>query len=445
MCVVPGLAIATAAPASVSQGNSTIPYTFTVVISNTDYFTPTGPLSLTLQAPGNFYFAGNSAAAQSQLSGTLTVAQPMVDLAPGALAQVVVRANPESQTLPPGDVVTVTYRLGATPGGLPNPTLTTSLSISGEVSACSAVDTISTSSCPLPVRLPMQLRTPPYLVSFGNVAGDVYTFTVRNTGTTTATDVSFEIDPSPGFFFKDASASLQHSLSGALALSQPMGDTPPGEPFVLAAADPFPANSLAPSTTITGVLRLGTNSEAKSGQPLSVTLRSGTVLPQVCNTTRENVATGRGNLAIVKLPDVQRARLGDVITWTVQVKNTGLGSVYDVVFDDTPDSGIHLLSITPPATTTAEIKPDQSVLYTVTGAVNACTGLRNVALGSWSIGNINATGLVTNPVYADAFVSYLFEDPEVAVEVEPLRDLQFCGQPQRSLVVTVTNSGGPAL
>ena len=40
--------------------------------------------------------------------------------------------------------------------------------------------------------------------------------------------------------------------------------------------------------------------------------------------------------------------------------------------------------------------------------------------------------------------AYLFEDPGVAVTVEPVGDLQFCGQPQRSLVVTVTNTGGPA-
>ncbi len=141
---------------------------------------------------------------------------------------------------------------------------------------------------------------------------------------------------------------------------------------------------------------------------------------------------------------MQLARFGDVVTWTVQVKNTGLGSVYDAVFDDAPDPGIRLLSVTPSVTTTAEIKPDKSVLYTVTGEVNACTGLRNSGLGSWSIGNIDATGLVTNPVDDDAYVSYLFEDPGVAVTVEPLGDLQFCGQPQRSLVVTVTNSGGPA-
>ena len=116
----------------VSQGNTTTPYTFTVVISNTDYLTPTGPLSLTLQVPGNFYYVGNTAAAQSQVSGTLAVVQPLVDQAAGKPAQVVVRANPETQTLPPGDVVTVTYRLAATTSGAPNPTLTNTLAISGE-------------------------------------------------------------------------------------------------------------------------------------------------------------------------------------------------------------------------------------------------------------------------------------------------------------------------
>lgn len=443
-CTVPGLAIGAAPPPAVIQGNTTVPYTFTAVISNTDYLTPTGPLSLTLQVPANFYFVGNTAGAQSQVSGTLTVVQPMIDQAAGKPAQLVVRANPEGQTLPPGDVVTVTYRLAATTGGLPNPTLTNTLAISDRLEACTAAVVVNTSSCPLPVRLPMQLLIPPYLVSFGNTAGDVYTYTVRNTGTTTATDVSFEIDPSQGFFFKAGSATLQHSQWGAMTVSQPLADTMPDEPFVIAATDLFPANSLAPNTAITGVLRLGTNGEAKSGQPLSVTLRSGSVVPQVCNTTRENIPTGRGNLAIVKTPDVQFARFGDVVTWTVQVRNTGLGSVYDAEFDDVPDAGIRLLSITPTVTTTAEIKPDQAVVYTVTGAVNACTGLRNSGLGSWSIGNIDATGLITNPVDDDAYVAYLFEDPGVAVSVEPVGDLAFCGQPQRSLVVTVTNSGGPA-
>ncbi|MFN8465060.1 MAG: hypothetical protein U0X20_05890 [Caldilineaceae bacterium] len=443
-CAVPGLSIGAAVPPAVIQGNTTVPYTFTVVISNTDYLTPTGPLSLTLQVPNNFYYVGNMAGAQSQVSGTLAVVQPMIDQPAGKPVPIVVSAAPPTQTLPPGDVVTVTYRLAATTSGTPNPTIINTLAISGEPAACTAAAIVSTSSCPLPVRLPMQLQIPPYLVSFGNTAGDVYTFTVRNTGTTTATDVSFEIDPSQGFFFKDGSAALQHSSWGALTVSQPPADTTPGEPFVIAVSDAFPANSLAPNTTITGVLRLGTDGEAKSGQPLSVTLRSGTVVPQVCNSTRQNIPTGRGHLSIVKTPDVQLARFGDVVTWTVQVKNTGLGSVYDAVFDDIPDPGIRLLSVTPAVTTTAEIKPDQATVYTVTGAVNACTGLRNVGLGSWSIGNIDATGLVTNPIDDEAYVAYLFEDPGVAVSVEPIGDLQFCGQPQRSLVVTVTNTGGPA-
>ncbi len=151
MCVVPGLAIAAATPPCVSQGNSTTPYTFTVVISNTDYLTPTGPLSLTLQVPDNFYYVGNTAAAQSQVSGTLAVVQPLVDQAAGKPVQVVVRANPETETLPPGDVVTVTYRLAATTSGAPNPTITNTLAISGELAACTV---LRPWSAPAPARCP---------------------------------------------------------------------------------------------------------------------------------------------------------------------------------------------------------------------------------------------------------------------------------------------------
>ncbi len=443
-CRLEGLALASAVPLSVVQGDTVTPYTFTLVISNTGYVTPTGALSLTLQVPDNFYFVGNSAAARSQLGGALTVVQPPLNLAAGTPAQVTVRAQPAAQTLLLSDVITVTYRLAATTGGAPNPSLTTTLSFAGEPAACSTAATANTSFCPLSIRLPMQLQIPPYIVGFGNTTGDLYTVTLRNTGVATATDISLEIDPSAGFFFKGASASGQHSSYGSLTLAQPSSDTLAGAPFVLRPTAAFPANSLAPNAVITTVFRLGTDAAAKSGQPLSVTLRSGAAVPQVCSSTRENIPTGRGNLVISKQPDVQPARLGEVVTWTVQLRNTGLGSVYDAVLNEAPGNGIRVLSITPPLTVTPEIRADQSVFFTVTAEVSSCTDLRNEARAWWPIGNPNATALITNPVSDDAFLSYVFDNPVINLAVEPPADLEFCGRPQRTVVVTVTNTGGPA-
>jgi uncharacterized repeat protein (TIGR01451 family) len=442
-CIAPGLEIAGGTPSSVVQGDATTFYTFTTIITNTGLPAPTGALTLTLNAPAAFYFVGNSATARSQFAGSLAVEQPLLNTAAGAPAVLIVRAVPASSTLPVGDVIDVSYRLAAVTGGAPNPTLDTTATVSEGVQVCSVSQAVMTSQCPPAVRTPLQLTIPPYLVSRGNTAGDIYTFTVRNTGSLTATDVSFEIDPSPGFFFKASSATASNQ-SAPLTLQQPLADTLSGSPFVLTVADLFPANTLAPSGAITVVLRLGTDGDAKSGQPLSVTLRSGATVPQLCSSTRANISTGRGNLVITKLPDVQTARLGDVVTWTVSLRNTGLGSVYDAAVAEAPGSGIRLLSVTPAATTTAEIKPDQSVRYTVTAQISACSDLRNSALGVWSIGNIDASGLVTNPVTDDAYLSYRFEDPAVSVSVEPLGDLAFCGPLSRTVEVTVTNAGGPA-
>ena len=64
--------------------------------------------------------------------------------------------------------------------------------------------------------LDLNLTIPPYPVSRGNTAGDVYTVTVKNNGTVSTTEVSLRIDPSAGFYYLGGSATVVSSISGTL-------------------------------------------------------------------------------------------------------------------------------------------------------------------------------------------------------------------------------------
>ena len=54
--------------------------------------------------------------------------------------------------------------------------------------------------------LDMQITPPPYIISRGNTAGDVYTVTVTNNASQEVTEFSFLIDPNVGFYYLDDSA-----------------------------------------------------------------------------------------------------------------------------------------------------------------------------------------------------------------------------------------------
>ncbi len=78
------------------------------------------------------------------------------------------------------------------------------------------------------------------------------------------------------------------------------------------------------------VLRLATNCQVASGLSLQVTadyLSNGTAYRDIGYS--DAITVQRGNLVVQKQPANQLAAVGDVITWTVLARNTGLGDVYD--------------------------------------------------------------------------------------------------------------------
>ena len=189
--------------------------------------------------------------------------------------------------------------------------------------------------------------------------------------------------------------------------------------------------------------KLATNAYAKSGQLLVAELRSGGVGETPCKMDAVNVPTVRGNLTIVNSPQIQTGTYGQIITWTVTLKNTGLGTVYDALASGNIGSGYDSRQVSPPQTPiTLLAGEDQD--YIVTATIESCTNLTHTAEAYWSIGNKNGTATSANPIGEEADVVLDLEDPEVSVEVGPIPSVNYCGALDAQVPVTVTNSGGPA-
>ncbi|MCR4392180.1 MAG: DUF11 domain-containing protein, partial [Candidatus Acetothermia bacterium] len=98
-----------------------------------------------------------------------------------------------------------------------------------------------------------------------------------------------------------------------------------------------------------------------------------------------------GALVLYKEPSVVPAAVGDVVTWTLVVENTGLGPIYNVVVTDVLGSGLAYVSSDPAgdnagqattwdkshAPSLEEIAPGQRVEIELQAELVACTGLEN--------------------------------------------------------------------
>ncbi len=119
-----------------------------------------------------------------------------------------------------------------------------------------------------------------------------------------------------------------------------------------------------------------------------------------------------GAVAVRKLPANPSGGVGDLVTWTLTVSSTGLGSIKNVVVTDTLGTGLEYVSSSPSGVSAgqvvtwdsgdipalADIDPDDSVQITLVARVIACTGLENrldtrCGCDDGSVCNDTATGL----------------------------------------------------
>jgi len=306
----------------------------------------------------------------------------------------------------------------------------------------SAVSTVAYSTpaaCASAQNLSMDLilQPDPIPVSRGDTTGEVYTVTIKNNGSTSSNEVRLLIEPNVGFYYLPTATVTSDAKS--VSVSQPAAAAP-NQPVILSLLGTPAQATLDPGETITFTFRLATNADAKSAQLLKVSLLSGNPTYEVCKATQQNVPTARGNLVIFKTPTVQSANFGDTLTWTVELRNTGLGMVYDAVFSDFIGSGYTATVIG--ASSPVTLAPESSAFYTVTARVNACDNLTNSVQAWWSIGNADSTGTYTRPVQDQVDVQLLVSDPAINIEIGTLPAITYCSSLDTEIPVTLTNSGG---
>ncbi|RMF02417.1 MAG: DUF11 domain-containing protein, partial [Chloroflexi bacterium] len=272
-------------------------------------------------------------------------------------------------------------------------------------------------------------------VSAGNHFGDVYTITVSNNSALTAYTFTMAITmPRNGFTYTVGSVSFVSSVRGVITVSEsynPVTDQVTWTPNV-----PF---NMVPGEVITINFKMTTGGDAVSGQRLDVNAlyENPPGTPSVTN-GGVNITVGRGNLAITKRPIIQNATFGDVISWEIELANTGLGNVYSATVYDVPGIGYTNVQNNFPLTPISVMTIGQRINYVVTATVNSCNNLTNTAFAYWSIGNDEGNGTQSNPVSQDVDVVYNLSAPQVSASANSV-NFEYCATPTKTVAITYTN------
>jgi uncharacterized repeat protein (TIGR01451 family) len=271
--------------------------------------------------------------------------------------------------------------------------------------------------------------------------GDTFNLTVSVSGST-ASNVVTTVGLPTGFSYVAGSA------SGA-----PTGVTGSqvGQILSFSYSTPVAANTnilAGGSRSINYGLRVG-NTVVSGTYQLSITnVYRNTAGSFVTNTTQQNILVQTGASVISKSPGNQVSTVGSVVSWTVQIDNTGLGGLFDVALDEAainPGTSLTLQSITQtaPATPTATVsagkltlpylKPGQSFKATVTALVTSCDSINN------TVTTTDRTGASAKNTSAQ--ITLNLQSPLVALQPGNFA-LPYSGTVPVSLNITNTGLGG---
>lgn len=164
-----------------------------------------------------------------------------------------------------------------------------------------------------------------------------------------------------------------------------------------------------------------------------------------------DITVKKGVLVFEKTPTVQNASKGDIVTWTVKTRNTGLATIYNVSVTDIVGSGLNNIIVTPDlptptlnlvgntiTTNYTSIAAGDFRSFTVSGTINSCTNLSNSVSGTWSCNTANA----------DANIAFVPKAPNIDFTingVQPPNNVPIDWANGSNVTVVVSNSGiGPA-
>ncbi len=204
--------------------------------------------------------------------------------------------------------------------------------------------------------------------------------------------------------------------------TMPAGFTPTQRVFIV--------GTVNPTQTITIPAVFTATCNAVSGQNV-VTLTQGIITSTIVKYT--NFVVNPGAITLRKEPAVVQASVGDVVTWTVKVENTGYGIVSNVVATDTLGTGLRYHSGFT-STSYISIPVGQTRSFTVAAEIVACSGLDNNVEAAWG-----CSGETCQTRTAQANVDLVVRAPMLDY-TPPNINVDYCAG-QSTYTMTITNIG----
>lgn len=195
----------------------------------------------------------------------------------------------------------------------------------------------------------------------------------------------------------------------------------------------FNIGTVAPDEVITRTAIFTSTCSAVSGQAV-ITLTQDDYVPI---TKFAEFVVNPGAVTVRKTPAVTQAAIGDVVTWTVYVNNTGYGTVYNVLVTDTLGPGLQYVGgLT--STSIASIPVGQTASFTVAAQVAACAGLDNQVVATWGC----AGQTCQTPQTAKASIDLIPRFPQLDYAL-PVFSVDYCvGSSVFTVPITNTGDGG---
>jgi uncharacterized repeat protein (TIGR01451 family)/fimbrial isopeptide formation D2 family protein len=179
------------------------------------------------------------------------------------------------------------------------------------------------------------------------------------------------------------------------------------------------------------------------------------------------ITVNPGDLTITKSPNTQSAGVGDLVVWTITVKNEGFGNAPNVTITDPLGGGLDFVSfgtnptnlppygraVTWDATVIpalTNLAPQQQVSIVVTAQMIACTGLFNTANAQWgcrgmlAVSNALCENTALNGETAGASIKLIDRYPFLTASLTPSSPIPVSYCTGVVLTLRVTNSvSGP--